>query len=108
VPNNLEALLSIRGVGRKTANLVLGYAFDIPAICVDVHVHRISNRLGLVQTKTPYETEMALQQLLPSAHWIEFNQILVAWGQNHCFPVNPRCDTCPIATLCKQTGVKKQ
>jgi endonuclease-3 len=82
VPNTETDLLSIKGVGRKTANLVLGLSFGIPAICVDTHVHRLSNQLGLVSTKTPEETEEALKQILPERDWIEFNNLLVAWGQN--------------------------
>ena len=82
VPSTEKELLSIKGVGRKTANLVLAEAFGIPAICVDVHVHRISNRLGLVHTKTPLETELALQQILPKKYWSEWNKLLVMWGQN--------------------------
>jgi endonuclease-3 len=100
VPSNEADLLSIKGVGRKTANLVLGYAFDIPAICVDVHVHRISNRLGLVNTKTPYETELALKEILPVEYWITYNRLLVMWGQNVCLPIAPLCSTCPIADIC--------
>ena len=107
VPCTQEELLSLKGVGRKTANLVLGQAFDIPAICVDVHVHRISNRLGLVETKTPYETESALQEILPKKYWIEFNTLLVVWGQNICVPVSPLCSKCVLFDVCPKIGVKK-
>ena len=107
VPSDLEDLLSIKGVGRKTANLVLGVAFDIPAICVDVHVHRVSNRLGLVQTKTTDETEQALMKLLPQEYWIEFNHLIVMWGQNICVPVSPLCSQCAIAPLCPRVGVTR-
>ena len=107
VPSNLDDLLSIKGVGRKTANLVLGMAFEIPAICVDVHVHRISNRLGLVATQTPDQTESELKKLLPPEYWVEYNHLLVMWGQNICVPVSPRCSQCAIAKLCPRIGVTK-
>lgn len=107
VPGNEKDLLSIKGVGRKTANLILGLVFDIPAICVDIHVHRISNRLGLVSTKTPAETERALQKLLPEKYWIEFNTLLVTWGQNICVPISPFCSRCVISDLCPKRGVTK-
>lgn len=107
VPADLDELLSIKGVGRKTANLVLGVAFDIPAICVDVHVHRVSNRLGLVKTKTTDETEQALMKLLPKDCWIEFNHLIVLWGQNVCVPISPFCSTCAIAPICPRVGVTK-
>lgn len=107
VPADLDDLLSIKGVGRKTANLVLGVAFDIPAICVDVHVHRVSNRLGLVKTKTTDETEKELMKLLPQEYWIEFNHLIVLWGQNICVPISPFCSKCAIAPLCPRVGVTK-
>jgi len=108
VPATEAALLSLPGVGRKTANLVLGEAFDIPALCVDTHVHRISNRLGLVSTKTPEETEIALQKILPRHYWIEYNRLMVMWGQNICVPLVPRCSQCPLmARLCPQIGVTR-
>lgn len=107
VPHTEDELLSIKGIGRKTANLVLGVAFGIPALCVDIHVHRISNRLGLVKTKTPEETEKALRKILPKKYWIEFNKLLVMWGQNICVPVSPRCSECSIFPLCKRVGVTK-
>lgn len=107
VPNTEQELLSIKGVGRKTANLVLGEGFGIPAICVDIHVHRISNRLGLVNTKTPHETEEQLKVLLPQEYWVEFNRLLVTWGQNICVPVSPLCSQCAIYTLCERVGVTK-
>lgn len=105
VPSTQEALLSIKGVGIKTANLVLGEGFSIPALCVDTHVHRISNRLGLVSTKTPEETEKALQAVLPPEYWIEYNYLLVKWGQNVCVPISPFCSKCPIRSLCPRIGV---
>ena len=107
VPRTEEELLTLPGVGRKTANLVLGVAYGIPAICVDIHVHRISNRLGLVKTKTPEETEEALKKILPKDLWIEFNTLLVMWGQNVCVPVSPFCSRCDIYEYCKRVGVKK-
>lgn len=107
VPNTLEGLMSLKGVGLKTANLVLAQGFGIPAICVDVHVHRISNRLGLVNTKTPEETEAALKELLPEEYLIEYGNLLVVWGQNVCVPVSPFCSTCPLQDSCQKIGVKK-
>jgi endonuclease III len=106
VPQEIDDLLKLPGVGRKTANLVRAIAFKKPAICVDTHVHRISNRLGYVKTKTPLETEMALRQKLPEKYWINFNSYLVAFGQNHCTPRNPKCDICPIFAECERVGVK--
>jgi len=107
VPSTEQELLTLKGVGRKTANLVLGEGFGIPAICVDTHVHRISNRLGLVKTKTPEETERALQKLLPKKYWVEYNTLLVIWGQNVCVPISPFCSECPIFDLCERVGVKR-
>jgi endonuclease III len=100
VPDEIDALCELPGVGRKTANLVRALAFGKPAICVDVHVHRISNRLGLVQTRDPHATEMALRETLPRKYWMDWNSILVAFGQTRCRPVKPRCAGCPIAELC--------
>lgn len=107
VPKTREQLLTIKGVGPKTASLVLGLAYDTPAVCVDVHVHRISNRLGLIQTKTPEESEAVLETLLPKKYWIEWNKLLVMWGQNVCAPVSPKCSGCVIKHLCKRIGVTK-
>lgn len=107
VPKTREELLALPGVGLKTANLVLAEAFGVPAICVDTHVHRISNRLGLVKTKTPEETECELQKVLPRKYWREWNKLLVMLGQNICTPQSPRCSTCPIRNLCPRVGVKK-
>ncbi len=106
VPGNLDELLEFKGVGRKTANLVLGLGFATPAICVDTHVHRISNRLGWVKTKTPEETEFALQRIVPKKYWIELNTWLVAFGQNLCLPVSPYCSRCRVKRFCKQMHVK--
>jgi len=97
VPFTEEELLSFKGVGRKTANLVLSLGFDIPAICVDTHVHRISNRLGFIKTKTPEDSEMALRKKLPLSWWKTVNELLVAFGQTLCRPVGPKCPECPIA-----------
>ncbi|MBC7217567.1 MAG: endonuclease III [Candidatus Caldatribacterium sp.] len=105
VPETEEELLRLPGVGRKTANLVLSLAFGKPAICVDTHVHRITNRWGLVNTKTPEETERELQKILPQDLWGKINKILVLFGQNVCLPRNPRCKTCPIASFCERRGV---
>jgi len=106
VPNTLEELLTLPGVGLKTANLVLAQGFGVPALCVDTHVHRISNRLGLVKTKTPEETEAALRAVLPQRYWIEWSRLLVMLGQNTCVPVSPKCLQCPVRTECKRVGVK--
>lgn len=107
VPRSKEELMTLHGVGPKTANLVLSEGFEIPALCVDVHVHRISNRLGIIKTKTPLETEQALMALLPSEYWREFNALLVMWGQNICVPQSPWCSKCPVRSLCDRVGVTK-
>lgn len=100
VPDSIEELVKFNGVGRKTANLVLAKGFQTPAICVDVHVHRIFNRLGLIKTKTPEETEFALREKLPVKHWLDINTLLVTHGQNICKPINPKCAECPITEYC--------
>ncbi|MEO9308566.1 MAG: endonuclease III [Nitrososphaera sp.] len=100
VPNTMEELLTLPGVGRKTANCVLVYAFDQPAIPVDTHVHRISNRLGMVQTKTPEETEIELMKKIPREHWIRINDTFVMYGQNICKPISPMCSVCQIKKDC--------
>ncbi|MCK4671336.1 MAG: endonuclease III [Candidatus Aegiribacteria sp.] len=100
VPDNIEDLLSLPGVGRKTANFVLGMVFGKPAICVDVHVHRISNRLGLACTSSPEETEMQLQKMYPPEYWSRINHIMVTFGQRICKPVKPLCEVCPLSTTC--------
>ena len=107
VPSDLEELLSLPGVGRKTANIVVTLGFQKAGIAVDTHVHRISNRLGYVRTRTPEKTEMALRRKLPAPYWIVFNDLLVAYGQNLCKPISPHCSTCRIAVYCKRVGVKK-
>jgi endonuclease-3 len=107
VPRDEAALLALPGVGRKTANLVLGLGFGIPAICVDTHVHRISNRLGMVTTANPEASERALQRVLPTEHWIDINDLLVTFGQNRCHPTSPRCTGCPLDDLCDRVGVTR-
>ena len=102
VPDSIEELIKFNGVGRKTANLVLAKGFGIPAICVDVHVHRICNRLGYVKTKNPEETEFALRKKLPKKYWLDINTLLVTHGQNICRPQKPMCDICPIKNYCEK------
>lgn len=108
VPDSIEELIKFKGVGRKTANLVLSEGFNKPAICVDVHVHRIFNRLGYIKTKTPEESETALRKKLPKKHWIDINSLLVTHGQNVCKPVKPLCAQCPIYDYCERIGVKSK
>ena len=105
VPDSLEELLTLKGVGRKTANLVLTEGFGKLGICVDTHVHRISNRLGYIKTKDPEATEAALREKLPTQYWIEYNALLVTWGQNVCHPVSPKCSQCPVYGICLRKGV---
>lgn len=105
VPGTMEELLQLKGVGRKTANLVLTLGFEKHGICVDTHVHRISNRLGLIKTKTPEETEFALMKTLPKKHWMGYNDLLVSFGQNLCVPISPWCSKCPVQTFCCQKSV---
>lgn len=100
LPNTVEELCELPGVGRKTANLTVAVGFDLPAICVDVHVHRICNRLGLIETKTPFETEMTLRRILPVKYWKTWNSHLVSFGQTRCAPLRPKCDGCPIRRYC--------
>jgi len=107
VPANLEQLLALPGVGRKTANLVLGAGFNMPSICVDIHVHRISNRWGYVKTDAPDATELVLRQKLPSSYWLEYNALLVPFGQNLCTPTSPWCSRCPLTAFCARVGVAK-
>jgi len=102
VPDTIEDLIKFKGVGRKTANLVLAKGYNIPAICVDVHVHRICNRLGYVKTKNPEETEFALREKLPKKYWLDINTLLVTHGQNVCKPINPKCGECPIKDFCNK------
>jgi endonuclease-3 len=107
VPGEIDELLRFKGVGRKTANLVVTLGFGKPGICVDTHVHRICNRWGYARTKKPEETESALRGKLPCEYWLVINDFLVTFGQNQCFPVSPRCSTCPLFHLCDRTGVVK-
>ena len=107
VPSAMEDLLALPGVGRKTANLVRGRGFGLPAICVDTHVHRIPNRLGWVSTKTPEQTERSLERILPERYWIEINRLLVRFGQQVCTPVSPRCSICPLSATCPRIGVDR-
>lgn len=106
IPDTVEELCRLPGVGRKTANLVVAVGFDKPAICVDVHVHRISNRLGLLRTKTPFETEMRLRRALPVEYWKTWNSYLVSFGQTVCLPLRPKCGGCPLHGHCRRIGVK--
>ena len=107
IPQTVEELVKLPGVGRKTANLVVAVAFKKPAICVDIHVHRISNRFGWVKTKTPFETEMELRRILPKKYWLKINWYLVAYGQSICTPVSPHCSVCTLKKYCPQIGVTK-
>ena len=107
IPQTIEELLELPGVGRKTANLVVSVAFDKPGICVDVHVHRIVNRIGYIKTKDPLETEMKLRKILPQRYWKRVNRVLVAYGQNLCTPLRPFCSRCKISRYCKKINVKK-
>lgn len=106
VPDEIDELLKLKGVGRKTANLVVTLGYGKLGICVDTHVHRISNRLGLVKTKTPEQTEFTLRKKLPQKHWLIYNDLLVTYGQNLCVPISPWCSKCKIFKYCKRVGVK--
>ncbi|MFQ5428609.1 MAG: endonuclease III domain-containing protein, partial [Thermodesulfobacteriota bacterium] len=108
VPDTIDELLKLRGVGRKTANLVVTLGYGRPGICVDTHVHRIVNRWGLVSTKTPDKTEFALRKILPEMYWIGINDLLVTYGQNICRPASPFCSRCAISGFCEQRGVVKR
>ncbi len=107
VPDSIEELVTLPGVGRKTANLVITIGFGKPGICVDIHVHRISNRWGYIKTKTPEESETVLRRTLPKQYWIIYNDLLVPYGQNLCLPVSPLCSTCKLAYMCDRVGVTK-
>ena len=106
VPDEIDELLEFKGVGRKTANLVVTLGYNKPGICVDTHVHRISNRWGYVKTKTPEKTEVALRTKLPRKYWIEYNNLLVNFGQHLCRPISPICSQCPVKRYCQQIGVE--
>jgi endonuclease-3 len=105
VPDEIDELLKLKGVGRKTANLVVTLGYQKPGICVDTHVHRISNRWGYIETKTPEKTEFALRDKLPKQYWIEYNDLLVSFGQHLCRPISPLCSRCPVRKYCSQIGV---
>jgi len=105
VPDELEELLNFKGVGRKTANIVVTMGYNKLGVAVDTHVHRISNRIGLVATETPHQTEFALREVLPQKYWIIFNDLLVMHGQNICTPISPKCSMCPISAYCERVGV---
>lgn len=107
IPSDMDVLLSLPGVGIKTASLVLNLGFGIDAVCVDCHVHEISNRIGWVDTKTPEETEKELRKILPRRFWIPLNELLVRYGQLVCTPVSPRCSICPINASCRKKGVER-
>lgn len=107
VPDTIDELLKLKGVGRKTANIVVTLGYAKPGVCVDTHVHRISNRWGYVKTKNPIQTEFALREKLPQEHWIEYNDILVTYGQNVCAPISPKCSICPIEEYCPKISVGK-
>ncbi|MFC2149140.1 endonuclease III domain-containing protein [Candidatus Auribacterota bacterium] len=107
VPDSIDELLKLKGVGRKTANLVVTLGYGKYGICVDTHVHRISNRLGYINTKNPHDTEFALRKILPKKYWIIYNDILVTYGQNICKPISPLCTKCPINKYCDKRDVKK-
>jgi len=107
VPDSIDELVGFKGVGRKTANLVMSEGFRKPAICVDIHVHRISNRMGYVQTKTPEQTELALRKMVPVSEWNHINTTFVAFGQYHCRPLSPHCSSCVVRESCARVGVER-
>ena len=107
VPDTEEELLSIKGIGRKTANIVLGFAFDKLVLPIDTHCHRIPNRLGLIKTKNPEQTELEVAKILAKKYWAEFNSLFVQFGQTICVPISPKCSECPVSKLCKRVGVVK-
>jgi len=107
VPDDIDELLKLKGVGRKTANLVITVGFGKPGVCVDTHVHRVTNRWGYVSTKTPEETESALREKLPRRYWIEINGMIVSFGKRICHPTSPRCSICPLSTYCDRVGVTR-
>lgn len=107
VPDKIDELLKLNGVGRKTANLVVTLGYQKPGICVDTHVHRITNRWGYVKTRNPHETEFALRERLPGKYWLTINDLLVTYGQNICLPVSPKCSICTVTDSCKKVGVTR-
>ena len=107
VPDEIDELLKLNGVGRKTANLVVTLGYKKPGICVDTHVHRITNRWGYVKTKNPHETEFALREKLPKKYWLTINDLLVTYGQNICVPIAPKCSICQVSAYCEKVGVTR-
>jgi endonuclease-3 len=107
VPDDIDELLKLKGIGRKTANLVVTLGYGKPGVCVDTHVHRISNRWAFIETKSPFETEMALRERLPERYWVDYNSLLVAFGQTICRPISPKCSECPVEQFCEKIGVIK-
>jgi endonuclease-3 len=107
VPDEIDELLKLNGVGRKTANLVVTLGYQKPGICVDTHVHRITNRWGYIKTKNPHETESALREKLPKKYWLAINDLLVTFGQNICVPISPKCSICPVNIYCKKVNVTR-
>jgi endonuclease-3 len=107
VPDEIDELLKLKGVGRKTANLVVTLGYGKPGVCVDTHVHRISNRWGFIETNTPFETEMVLRGKLPRKYWIDYNSLVVAFGQTVCRPISPKCTECPVERYCEKVGVMR-
>jgi len=107
VPDSIDELLKIKGIGRKTANLVITEGYNKPGICVDTHVHRISNRIGIVNTKNPNQTEEVLRKVLPKKYWIIYNTLFVTFGKNICKPISPHCSICLISHLCNKSGILK-
>lgn len=107
VPDTIEQLLTLKGVGRKSANLVVTLGYNKEGLCVDTHVHRISNRLGYVRTKTPEKTEYALRNKLPSEYWMRYNTLMVAFGRHICLPVSPLCSRCPVKIYCDRVNVAR-
>ena len=105
VPDEIDELLKLKGIGRKTANLVVTLGYAKPGVCVDTHVHRISNRWGFIKTKNPYDTEMVLRKVLPRKYWIDYNSLLVAFGQQICRPISPKCTSCAVERYCERVGV---
>ena len=107
VPDEIDELLKLNGVGRKTANLVVTLGYKKPGICVDTHVHRITNRWGYVKTKNPHETEFTLREKLPKKYWLTINDLLVTYGQNLCVPISPKCSICRVGMYCRKVGVTR-
>lgn len=107
IPQSIDTLLTFEGIGRKSANLILSEGYQIPAMCVDTHVHRISNRFGYINTKNPEESEFKLREILPKKYWIRYNSLLVAFGQSICRPISPHCSICPVLNYCNRVGIDK-